>query len=248
MSNSHILGISKNNLVIYSGTLTGIIILLGVCYCIHSIKKRSLKTMSNMSVNDEIVHTSNANVHAVPENIEMNDAFYHTIDESNMETTIFNRSSPYLEVIEGSSSSENISNSLFNTSSFPKSSNELKQKISVHQKNNMRCENETDDIGQNKTTNTANGEYENGNVSIPQNPCMALSEVFLESVRYQNTTEVVVHKDQSSNSDSENERVDNGNYLNPYVPLKPEFQRYKNAYEIPQNTDEEKTDDYDKEK
>ncbi|XP_052093312.1 uncharacterized protein LOC127729518 [Mytilus californianus] len=225
-------GISRNHLLIYSGTVTGIIFLLALTYCLNNVRKRKTKTLPSVSANENIVHTGNdENVQGRSDNFEMNEDVYHTIDESNIETTAVDKCSPYLEVIEGSSSSESMPNSQSDTSSFPKPYSGLKEDESVNQKKILSLEINKDSHGQHNATNSTDSVEEGCDECVTPNPCITLAETAQDPVRYHNTTQVVIHKEQSSSSDSENETQDSNNYLNPYVPLKKEKDAY--SYDIP---------------
>lgn len=240
MCNFHVLGISKNHLLIYSGTLTGIIFLLALSYCLNNVRKRKAKQIPGVPADENIMHTGNdENIHGRSDNFEMNEDVYHTIDENTMETTAIDKCSPYLEVIEGSSSSESMTNSPSDTSSFPKPYSCLKEDEFVNKKKSLGLEINKNFHGQHNAVNLVDSVEEGCDECVTPNPCITLADTAQDSVSYHNTTQVVVHKEQSSSSDSEYETQDSNNYLNPYVPLKKEKDAY--SYDIPFNTTRDNT-------
>lgn len=240
MCNFHVLGISKNHLLIYSGTLTGVIFLLALSYCLNNVRKRKAKKIPEVPADESIVHTGNDdNVNGRSDNFEMNEDVYHTIDENTMETTAIDKCSPYLEVIEGSSSSESMPNSPSDISSFPKPYSCLKEDEFVNKKKSLGLEINKNFHGQHNAVNLVDSVEEGCDECVTPYPCITLADTDQDSVSYHNTTQVVVHKEQSSSSDSEYETQDSNNYLNPYVPLKKEKDAY--SYDIPFKTTRDNT-------
>ncbi|CAC5396068.1 unnamed protein product [Mytilus coruscus] len=94
-------GISKRDLLIYSGTVTCIIVLLGLCHCYNKYRKKGGNKLTSGILDDTPRVENNSTDNAV---LEMYESVYHTIDEDQMANSVSNHNS-YLEVIDRSSSS-----------------------------------------------------------------------------------------------------------------------------------------------
>lgn len=165
------------------------------------------------------------------EHNEMKEAFYHTIDERNMETSTLRERDQYLEVMEGSSSSESIENVKIEASFIQNSNIGFNESKLVNQKNRKSVEIDEDKIGKDNVTKSAALKDGDINEGVLPNTSSSLAEAILESVSHQNETQVSIHKDQSNSSESEDDKEDTSYYLNPYVSLNKETYRF--AYDIP---------------
>lgn len=210
-------------LLIYSASVTGVILILGICYLCKKYSPRRKKTKTLVTVDDEITHNDPPNnSHEV---LELNEELYHTIDEDKMSITSVN-DNPYLEVVNGSSGSDSIKNDKGETTSYPPPyCRQITTSVDNFPYENSRPENfESHD-------QTSGIQETDQDYLTPSKPTID------SSIRCETEILAMVHAETYSSSGSDNEKNDKNDgidYLNPYQPLEKSNQNEKDhGYDIP---------------
>ncbi|CAG2226963.1 unnamed protein product [Mytilus edulis] len=100
-------GISKRDLLIYSGSVTGTILIIGLYYCYNKNRRKTDISSTSANINDS---PPPENAGFGNESFEMNESIYHTIDENTM-VNLVQQETPYLEVVDESSNSDKLTSS-----------------------------------------------------------------------------------------------------------------------------------------
>ncbi|XP_052093311.1 uncharacterized protein LOC127729517 [Mytilus californianus] len=100
-------GISKRDLFIYSGSVTGIIVIIGLYCCYNKNRRKTVITSTSAIINDTPPAENDGFRN---ETFELNENVYHTIDENNM-VNLGPHENPYLEVVDESPSSDKLTSS-----------------------------------------------------------------------------------------------------------------------------------------
>ncbi|CAG2226969.1 unnamed protein product [Mytilus edulis] len=103
-------------LLIYSASVTGVVLILGICYLCKKYNPRRKKSKASVTLDEEI--TQNDPPNESHEVFELNEGLYHTIDEDKISISSIN-DNPYLEVVNGSSGSDSIKNDKGEIASYP---------------------------------------------------------------------------------------------------------------------------------
>ncbi|CAC5399278.1 unnamed protein product [Mytilus coruscus] len=121
LTEHHNSGISKRVLVVYSGSVTGVIVIIGLYYCYNKNRRKTVITSTSAIINDTPAAENDGFRN---ETFELNESVYHTIDENNI-VNLVPHENPYLDVVDESpscdiltSSSESMKSSNSSTSGY----------------------------------------------------------------------------------------------------------------------------------
>lgn len=207
-------------LLIYSASVTGVILILGICYLYKKYNTRRKQSKALVPVDNEITYNDPPNEsHEV---FELSEGLYHTIDEDKISISSIN-DNPYLEVVNGSSGSDSIKNDKGETASYPPPyCRQIPTSVDRHPYENSRPESfeSHDHISGIQETDQ--------DYLTPSKPTIDRIETEILAM---------VHVETNSSSGSENEKHDKNDgidYLNPYQPLEKSNQIEKDhGYDIP---------------
>ncbi|CAC5399277.1 unnamed protein product [Mytilus coruscus] len=195
--------ISIRDLLISSGSVTGTIAIIGLCYCYNKHRRKTVINSTATIIND----TSTAENDGFRNEIfELNESVYHTIDENNM-VNLVPHENPYLEVVDESpscdkltSSSESMKSSNSSTSGYLHPYHSFIATSIDHPYDQIQPVKETNDP---TTTNITDDQYQE---------CVTPLEKMTDKVNHpQGSTnqviKVIVHKGERSCLDSEKDET-----------------------------------------
>ncbi|CAC5418444.1 unnamed protein product [Mytilus coruscus] len=210
-------------LLIYSASVTGVILIFGICYLCRKYNTRRHKSSASVTVDEEVNQNDPPNEsHDI---FELSEGLYHTIDEEKNSISSVN-DNPYLEVVNGSSGSDSIKNDNGETTSYPPPyCRQITTSIDKHPYENSRPD-RFESHDQISAIQETDQDY-----LTPSKPTID------SSVRCETEIFAMVHAETYSSSGSDNEKTDKNDgidYLNLYQPLEKCNQTERDhGYDIP---------------
>ncbi|CAC5370550.1 unnamed protein product [Mytilus coruscus] len=211
-------------LLIYSVSVTGVLLILGICYLCKIYNTRRKKSRASVTVDDKITQKDPPN--ESHETFELSEGLYHTIDENKISISSVN-DNPYLEVVNGSSGSDSIKNDNGKKVRYtPPSHGQITTTADNYLYENSRPVSF-------KSHDRISGIQETDQDYLtPSKPITDNSPLTFETEIF-----AMIHAETYSSSGSENDKNDKNDgidYLNSYQPLEKCSQTEKdNVYDIP---------------